>query len=128
MKFKRVITATLAIAIFWMFLDWLVHANILAGYYMKTAKIWRSGEDMKDLFWMNTSLTALMAFLYTFLFEMFDNKKSDISLGLLIGVISGVAAFGSYYFLPISMVVALVWAFHQLVGGIFAHYIYRMLS
>lgn len=97
--------------------EYVFHGIVLMDTYMETPALWRTTEDMQAHFsWMlgiQAAFAVLMALFYA-LFVQTEGLKSGLLFGALLGALFGIAQFGVYSYMPISMALALYW-----LGGTF---------
>ena len=108
------------------------HGMLLKPLYEQTANLWRSPEEMQNfmaiIIAVQLSITAVLAYIFT---RNYEGKGigEGIRFGLMIGLFSGIAQFGMYSYMPITMNLAISWfggAIVEMIGlGIIFALIYK---
>lgn len=101
--------------------------------YTETPNIWRSPDQMAAYIPFNIAIMGLLAVWLSFIFTRLFKEggwKNGLRFGIYVGVLSGIQAVGSYYFLPISTLLAACWfaAFmvESILGGLLIGIIYHL--
>ena len=124
MNLRKMLIITLAIFVMFMAVDWIIHGQVLSAFYKATLYLWR---DMEEMHLLKMFKYLVEAYFYFSLFNMF--KSSDtLSLGMGIGLITGITSASSYLYMPISEFAAAMWFSAQLVKGIVAAVLFNMLK
>jgi len=133
MNIKHYIISTVCVFVFFFFFDWMYHGVILMDLYNQTPHLWRSPEAMQALFPMAPLLQLLFAAALTFLFTRHYEARGvgeGVRFGLVTGLLIGVGQLGSYPYMPISLVLAILWFLGALVSitiaGVILSLTYRM--
>lgn len=112
--------ATVVTFIIMFLLEWLIHGVALMPIYEATANLWRSPAAMEDLFGFCLMRKLLQSGVFAWLFVRLytgGGVPQGIKMGLWLGLLVGLAAFGSYVYMPIPLQLALGWlAANVLVG------------
>ncbi len=128
LNMKRFALMSVAGFIFIFLSDWVIHGMLLMDMYEQTPQLWRVPEDMEVYFpWMTVNqilLTLVLAFIFTRNFEG-KGMMEGVRFGVMFGLLTGLGAFGSYAYMPISLTLAFAWLGSMLVqvtglGVIFA--------
>lgn len=132
MNVKRFLFAFIALLLFSLGYETLVHGYLLTSTYQETPMLWRTVEQMQQYVPFNIILTLIVAFWLTFIFTRFyshGGAKNGLLFGLYIGVLSGLHASGAYFYLPISATLAFYWFavnfIECLIGGYLVGLIYK---
>ena len=108
---KKSIWAVIAVFIAWSILDFIIHGVLLKSTYQATANLWRPEDEMNMLLMSVVTLIFSICFvaIYSYLIHP-KSLASGIKYGLIFGVATGVSmGFGSYWYMPISMSLAVSW-------------------
>lgn len=132
MNTVRYIIAAIVFFVFMFIYESFVHGSLLMNLYQETPSIWRDFNQMKEYMPYNIAIMALLALWITFIFTRFYREggwRNGLTFGFYIGVLAGIQAAGAYFYLPISMTLALLWfvtyLVESLVGGFIIGAIYR---
>ncbi len=129
---KSFIITMVAVLIFLMFAEWVIHGHLLKGIYTDTASLWRTDEQMKSMcIWMFVGY-ILLAKYFTFIYAR-GCENGGVAEGLRFGVLAGLllssGAFMWYVILPISQALMWYWVaatmFEAIVAGMIAGAIYK---
>lgn len=129
----------------WLFgYDWFVHGTLMKADYEATASLWRTPEDMQQLWsWCIAYHVVLAAVLVCF-FKKFRKgysaccpesqntccpiKTGGVCFGLKVGLIMGLMHVSSYLWMPIPGALAVKWFVIYLVQGIGAGAVLGIVS
>jgi len=110
MKMRGILTIVI-VFVAWMVLDYLIHGVILQTQYAATPNLWRPMEEMK--MGLNTGVVFIAASIFVILYSKFVANKSlktGIWFGAIFGIGHGISfGYGSYAFMPMPYMMALVW-------------------
>lgn len=108
----RTLLATLATAIAWFAMDFLLHGVWLQPTYAATAHLWRPMDAMNMPLMNLVTLVVAAAFVTTYaLLVQPKSLGAGIRLGLLLGLAAGISmGFGSYAYMPIPLSLAWGWS------------------
>lgn len=101
--------------------EWVFHGMLLRESYMATSHLWRSVEEMNELFPVAMLIQLAIAVLGSYVFiQNYENKGAGEGLrfGLIAGLVMGVMMFGSYPYSPIPLSLGLSWLIGGIVEGI----------
>lgn len=131
---KQCLLSFLAVFAFMLTYEILEHSVWLDPLYQASTSVLRSRAEMDQLSNWYLIHTALLAFLFCFLYKRFgdsdcgitgnmkDGKPCDFRRGLwfgiIIGLIMGVLDSRSYSWLPIHMNLSMAWFFGALAEGV----------
>jgi len=114
---KKVLLASIAVFILWSALDFVIHGMILGATYASTAQLWRPQAEMKT--WLLYLVTFIAAFTFVGIYGWLIASKGTgtaLRYGLLFGLGTGISmGYGTYAFMPIPYMLALVWFVGSLV-------------
>ncbi len=117
--FRMLLLGTSAVFAIWVSLDFLFHGLLLGEYYKQTAHLWRPKGEEKMV--LNLVVTLVSSFMFTLIYTMLVRPKGSWTgfvYGSMFGAASGAAmGYGSYAFMPVPHVMALVWTLTGLVEG-----------
>jgi hypothetical protein len=110
--------------------DWIFHGILMMPAYEATASLWRSKADMQSLCYINLIREIVTAAVVTCLFLWLQGNVSvtgkkccpigmGAKFGLKIGLLIGITQFGSYFYLPMPLEIALYWLAGNVVLGVF---------
>jgi len=107
---KKYLMPTVAIAISWMGLDFIIHHHLLMSQYKATMTLWRPMEEI------NMACGVAAALLLSLIFVLaYHNLSTDKSVkggakfGAWTGALVGVALASFYLYLPIPGCLAFGW-------------------
>ena len=131
MNVKRYITASLAVFVAALVLDFVIHGVILRGAYEATKSVWR--PDMESKMWIFWLVNFIAAFPFTYIFVRgYEGKgiPEGVRFGAIIGVyVSVPMAYGMYVMLAVPYSLALQWFLYGMIEtillGIVAALVYR---
>ena len=112
----KVLTTCIATAIAYVLLEMGLHGGLLSGLYQQTASVWRSQEEMKNLFPLMILGQVLFGIFYGLIYTRgFEVGKGTLSQGfryglltaLMLGPMSGLVW---YVILPIPQNLAFFWS------------------
>ncbi|MCG3198282.1 MAG: hypothetical protein HUU16_03835 [Candidatus Omnitrophica bacterium] len=108
---KKVLIAIVAVFVAWSVLDILIHGVMLRPSYEASASLWRPEAEMKmGLLYV---VTLICAVTFVLIYHLLISSKSlakGIQYGLLYGIGTGIGmGYGSYAFMPMPYLMALVW-------------------
>lgn len=113
MNWKRLFLAALAAYVVIQILALLIHGVILQGFYQNLIRqgVFRSEAEMSGFIWVEFTMTALFALLFTYIFAK-GYEGRGIMEGVRYGIIIGffwnyVSAYMTFVYFPIPY--ALVW-------------------
>lgn len=113
----------LAVVIF--LFDSVYHGFLLSDSYIKTAHLWRSGEEMGKYFPFNIAIYLVSSILIVTLFKKFvliSDKKlllyRSFEFGLIFGSLIGLVLLGFYAYMPIGLGLAFAWFFGSFLHGV----------
>ncbi len=116
MNAKKFIIASIAVTIFIMAFDFLVHGIIMADTYEQTASLWRPQEEMKNhMIWMILG-QIIMSFGFVALFTK-AFKRGGLAEGAVFGLLLAILFIGTnlimYAVAPYTMNMVIQWS----IGG-----------
>lgn len=121
MNTQRFIISVIAVFAFMFAYEYVVHGQLLMPLYNETPSLWRPMDAMMNFMpWMIVTSLALAAVI-TYLFTRHYEAKGygeGARFGLYIGLILGLMQFGAYYYLPISLNMALAWFVAYVIEGV----------
>ena len=121
MKNKKCIFLILALVVFVMVYETVVHAGILGGVYDATASVWRSKDSMEQFMpWMMMG-HIIFAVVFGLIYCCSRCRGSVINgakFGLLIGLLISSTYFIYYTVLPIPFSLFLAWQGFKIVETI----------
>lgn len=126
----RYIIASIAVAVVYEALNFVIHTMILTSAYETMTEVWR--PDMMSLMWVMNIVSLFFAFLFVYLFS--KKEKHDIGTGIKLGLVVGLfflvfPAFNQFVVYPITLWLACMWAIFGLIQaiicGIVAALIYK---
>ena len=129
---KSLVISMIAVFVFIVFAEWVIHGLLLKGIYTETASLWRTDEQMKSLcIWMFVGY-ALLAKYFTFIYAR-GCEKGGIGEGLRFGVLAGLllssGSFMWYVVLPITLPLLWYWVaatmFEAIMAGMIVGAIYK---
>ena len=100
--------------------DFIVHQNILADMYERTADLWRAADDMNMLPMFVSQL--LFAVVFVFIFTLnYENKgvEEGMRYGFYIGLLLAAINLGTYSYLPIPFALTVSWMLAALLKCLF---------
>ena len=127
--FRKLLLGTSAVFALWTALDFFFHGVLLGAYYHETAHLWRpKGEEIMIL---NTVIVLICALMFTLIYALLIHPKGR-QIGLIYGGLYGAAAgaamgYGSFAFMPVPQVMAVVWTLTGLVEGVAGGFAVGML-
>ena len=107
---KKQILSVVVITVLWKIFDYIFHCKLLHTEYMNTDSLWRSMEDVNQIYTLISSF--LLALVFTVIYQrLIVNKSQETGLqtGLWVGILVGLGMASSYLWMPISIKMALVW-------------------
>ncbi len=118
----RAIITIVVIFIVWVGLDFLIHGVVLQDSYASTPSLWRPMEEAK--MGLNMGVVFISASIFVILYAKFVASKS-LTTGIWFGTIFGIGhgisfGYGSYSFMPIPYMMALVWFLGTVVQAVIA--------
>jgi hypothetical protein len=118
--FRMLLMGTSAVFALWVSLDFFFHGLLLGEYYKQTAPLWRPKGEEKMV--LNLAVTLVSSFMFTLIYTTLVRPKGSWT-GLVYGAMFGTSAgaamgYGSYAFMPVPHVMALVWTLTGIVQGI----------
>ncbi len=108
---KQFIWAVLAIFVFWLFLDFLLHRLLLRSIYDTSANLWRPMNEMNLPLVYFVMLVLILSFvlIYGFLIDQ-KTLAAGIKFGVRFGLALSISAgFGTYIHMPIPLRLAWIW-------------------
>lgn len=132
MNIKRYLVATLALIIFMGAYECYVHTVLLSHIYSETPQLWRTMGEMSSHGAFGIATMVALALWITFIFARLfpeGGVKNGLHLGVYLGVLSAIQAAGAYYYMPISINLAVYWfivyVIESVVGGLLIGAIYK---
>lgn len=115
---KKVAIGGVAVLVFWVAQNYLVHHHLLGGLYEGTKSLWRAPEDVR--FGVYMAVTVLSAFTFAFAYAKFVTAKS-VATGLQFGLVLGLGfgaldAYIDFAFMPVPYLLALGWFVSYVIG------------
>ena len=130
MNLKKVVLASVALAILWCVMDFVIHGVLLAGQYMATAQLWRPMEEMSYV--MNWGTIFVCAVLFVLFYNNVTQVKTveqGTKFGFWYGLLAGVAMFSITIYMPVPQEIGIAWFFAGLseavAGGALVGYLLR---
>jgi hypothetical protein len=131
MNVKRFIIASLAVFAGFEIMDAIVHGGILAETYKGLNNVWR--PDMMSKMWIFHLGSAILAFLFTYIFiKGYENKgiAEGVRYGIIIGLFANIPyGFYSYAMYPLPLTLCLQWFAYGMIEfiicGLIAAAIYK---
>ena len=126
----RYIIASVAVAVVYEALNFVVHSLLLSSTYQTMTEVWR--PEMMGLMWVMNIVSLCFGFLLVFLFSR--KEKHDIGTGIKLGLIAGLfflvfPSINQFVVYPITFSLALQWAIYGLIQvmicGVVAALIYK---
>jgi hypothetical protein len=115
---KKIAIGGIAVLIFWMGFNYIVHHHLLGGLYADTKSLWRAAEDVR--FGVYMAVTVVSAFSFTLAYVKFVAPKSlatGLQFGLTLGVCFGALdAFVDFAFMPVPSALAFGWFAAHVIG------------
>lgn len=114
------LTVVLAFVALFVF-DFLWHSKLLCDLYKETAHLWRPPETMQEFFPIATLNQFLTALFLCFIYVCGHEGKGiteGLRFGAIIGLLMGVMQMGLYPYMPIPLVLALLWFLGGLLEGL----------
>lgn len=119
---KKWFLSSLLVFVLAMAIDWFVHGYLLMDTYKATANLWRSEEEMQQFFPFCIARHVLQAMIFVALFGCWRAHatlgavgskdcpyKKSLGFGLLVGMMIGLQAASSYFYMPIPHQLAVWW-------------------
>jgi len=130
MNVKKIILATVCLAVLLFAMDFLIHGHLLMEQYKATATLWRPMEEMNPA---TMGLTTLIfALIYVFFFSSMVNPKNiaqGLKFGFWFGLAGGFSLFCVSTYMPIPMTIACAWfaaaLIESVVGGALVGFIMK---
>lgn len=129
---KSLIITMIAVFVFIVLAEWVIHGVLLKGIYQETASLWRTDEQMKSMcIWMFVGY-FLLAKYFTFIYAR-GCEEGGVAEGFRFGILAGLllssGGFMWYAVLPISMALLWYWVaatmFEAIVAGMIVGAIYK---
>lgn len=119
---KKALLSIVAIFVTWSALDFIIHGLILGSTYEATASLWRPMEEMNMGLMYGVSVVYAACFVAIYGLLITDKSvMTGLKYGALFGLASGITTgFGSYTYLPIPLILAVVWFAGALVSATLA--------
>ncbi len=124
---KCLITAVAVFVVIFVF-EFFFHSQFMMPYYKATASLWRPEADMKNFLYINLIRQVGTALVFTCLYGWFSKLSADCNecpvkkgakFGFKIGLLLGLAAFGSYFWLPLpSLDIPVMWLVGNTIMGV----------
>ena len=95
--------------------EWAFHTICMMDDYIATAELWRDEAGMQELFHISLISQFMRAFAIAAILCMFFKTSAKgatgkgIRIGLILGLLSGGCAFGSYAYMPLPIDIPLKW-------------------
>ena len=129
---KSFIITMVAVLVFIMFAEWVIHGHLLKGIYTDTASLWRTDEQMKSMcIWMFIGYFFTAKY-FTFIFARgceTSGAAEGFRYGLLVGLLLIGGCFIQYAILPIPQALMWYWIattlFEAIGSGIIVGAIYK---
>lgn len=123
MNFKRFSAATVALLVFFVLYEWLVHGYLLMPIYRETPHVWRTMEEMNAnmplTMFLQVCFAAWLTFVFTQIFPT-GGLKNGIKYGIYIGVLMAFLSTTWYLCLPVSEKLGWSWFANGIVEGLAA--------
>ncbi len=126
---RFLLTAIVGFAFVFSF-DFLIHQNLLIGYYEQTMNLWRPPAEMQSfmpyMFAYQALLVVIVEFIYT---RNHDGKgiTEGLRFGLQIGILLALLNAAAYIWMPLPKELALGWAASGLGTGLGLGIIFSLL-
>jgi hypothetical protein len=110
MNTKRFVLAGLGSFVFVFLFEMLWHGYFMRGLYNQTISVWRpeNESNMASMVGSHFLFAMSMALMYTFVGKHLKCKVG-IQYGILTGLILAMPQLGTYCYLPIPLVISLLW-------------------
>ena len=122
---KACIVSTLIVFVFMMAYGWLIHGHLLMALYNETPALWRTQAEMESFFPWCFLPNVLLSIFYTCTYSCWKKKliltpdpKFALGYGVFIGITTGLMQAYSYYYMPISLNLALAWFLAYFAQGV----------
>jgi len=130
MNAKRYIIAGVALSIFTLVFDFIVHGLLLDATYKATASVWRPEAEMQSYMPLMFATQILFAFVFAFIFtHNYEGKGlgEGMRFGLYLGVFVAILQIRSFCFSPIPLSLPIAWAISFIVWGVLGGIILSLL-
>ncbi len=139
---KSCIISVIGVFVFLQSYEYIVHGHLLTSLYRQTPSLWRTLEEMNQLFPLVIAKNLALAMIFTCFFKKFrkgwsacksgavtDSKldpattpcpinSGGLCFGWKLGLIFGIQMAACYIYMPISPELAVAWFFTGLVEGL----------
>ena len=124
MNMKRFPLAAIGAFIFVFLYELFVHGFLMMGLYEETASVWRPQEEsnMVVMFLSQFLFGAALAFFYPIVGSDTECKKA-IPFGIGLGLVMAMPQIATYCYLPIPLMISLLWALIAFVKALGATYV-----
>lgn len=138
MSKKNFMLSSLAIFFVIYILEFVIHGIILGDIYHKTAHIWRSEGEMKNIIYLMWIGYLIMAPLFIYIYSAGLNKKQcpieqGVKFGIVIGIFTSIPTNLIWFVvLPIPAILAIAWGLAGLIEciicGLITGFLYKKLA
>ena len=119
---KRLIIGTIAVAVVWFVMEFVIHGHLLKSLYEQTKQLWRPEAEMKMGIYILSLLVTSAAFVavYEKLVAVKSMKNALLYSGL-VGIGWGVGfGLGNYTWMPIPLALGVYWTLAFFVEALIA--------
>lgn len=135
MNTKRWLLASVAVVVVMGALEFLIHGVLLSDIYRRTASVWRSEAEMRQMMWVFWAGILVFAPFFALIYvKGYEKDKPGLGQGFRYGLYVGVMlsvmnGFGWYVLLPIPLALAFYWFLaipaEFIAAGVAAGLVYR---
>ena len=112
MNTKRFWITSVAVFVFTLIYETVVHGFLLKETYAITPQLWRADADMNMVLMMLTYAATSLLLVYLFSQKMnVQNMKQGMHAGIWVGLPIAILGAASYIWMPISVGLGLSWFF-----------------
>ena len=124
MNMKRFIIAGIGAFVFVFLYEFLVHGFLMMGQYEQTASVWRPQEESNMLIMLLSQFLFGMAVAFFYPIVGLDAEcKKAIPFGIGLGLVMAMPQIATYCYLPIPLMISLLWAVIAFVKALGSSYI-----
>ena len=124
MNMKRFIIAGIGAFVFVFLYEFLVHGFLMMGLYEQTASVWRPQEESNMLIMLLSQFLFGMAVAFFYPIVGLDTEcKKAIPFGIGLGLVMAMPQIATYCYLPIPLIISLLWAVITFVKALGSSYI-----
>ena len=123
MNTKRYLIAALALSVFTIAFDFLLHGMLLQDAYKSTAALWRPEAEMQSYMGLMFLTQIVFASGFAFIFTRNYEGKGvgeGVRYGLYLGLLLAVIEIQKLCYMPIPLSLSLTWAISVVVWGLLA--------